>query len=162
MTIRKTTILVFVVAVAAVAALSPGSGRAVASSGCTSVKGQLLDEHVTPAGSVGRMIGVIKGRYLFTPGGGVGTDPDATVFFGFGDATIETNKGTLRWHESSALDFANEDDFNTAVLATVTGGTGEWAGARGHVIMSGFFHLSTFTGQFDYRGEVCTASDISE
>jgi hypothetical protein len=132
-----------------------GAGRASSASDCAFVNGHLLDEHVEQDLSVGRMVGGINGRYEFALGPLVGVDPNGGVIFGTGDARITTDNGELRWHETSAFDPANEDDHNDAVLATIRGGTGEWAGATGHVIMSGFFHVSTLTGEFDYRGEVC-------
>jgi hypothetical protein len=135
--------------------LALGTGQARSASACTAVNGHLLDEHVEGGITVGRMVGGINGRYEFTLGPLVGVDPDGGVIFGTGDAKITTNDGELRWHETSAFDPAREDDYNDAVLATVRGGTGDWAGASGHVIMSGFFHISTLTGEFDYRGEVC-------
>ena len=135
--------------------LALGSGQVRSASACTQVNGHLLDEHVEGAQFVGRMVGSINGRYEFTQGPAAGADPNATVLFGTGEARIITNKGELRWHESAALDFANEDDYSTAVLASLRGGTGAWTGATGHVIMSGFFHPSTRTGEFDYRGEIC-------
>ena len=102
------------------------------------------------------MVGGINGDYVFKNHGSVGDDPTLPVNFGYGDATIETNKGTLLWHEDSALDLVNEDAYSTVVLATVTAGTGAWAGAHGHVTMTGYFHASTMTGEFDYHGSVCT------
>jgi hypothetical protein len=136
--------------------LAYGSVEARSASECSQVNGRLFDEHVGSDGVVGRMVGGINGTYRFTDGVVVGTDPEATVRFGSGNATIDTKMGVLRWHESSTLDYTNEDDYSTTVLATVKGGTGAWSGASGHVIMSGYFHLSTLTGQFDYSGTICT------
>jgi hypothetical protein len=136
--------------------LGSGQARVASESGCTRVSGRLVDEHVDQTLAVGRMIGGIEGRYEFTMGPLGGSDPGTTVLFGTGDTRIITKKGTLLWHESNAFDGPHNDRFNNAILASVTGGTGAFAGATGHVILAGYWDITTNTGELEYEGEVCT------
>jgi len=152
--------LVATVAASLGLSLALGSGQARSASGCTRVSGHVLDEHhINPSVAVGRMVGDISGRYELTIGLLGGSDPDATVLFGTGSTTISTKKGDLFWHESNAYDYGNQDNYNNAILASITGGTGAWAGASGHVIMWGFFHNPANAGELDYEGEICTLSE---
>jgi hypothetical protein len=157
---RRTTFtvgLTAAVAAAIMASLVLGTGQARSASGCTRVSGHLFDlHHIDPNVAVGRMVGGIEGSYQFTFGPLGGSDPAAPVLFGTADATITTRKGELRWHESNAYDYGNQDDYNNAILASVTGGTGAWAGASGHVILSGYFHAADNSGELDYVGAICT------
>ena len=153
-----TGVLVAAVAAALTLSLALGTGQARSASGCTTVNGRVVDEHhVNPTVAVGRVVGDINGRYEFTMGPLGGADPDATVLFGTGGTTISTKKGNLYWHESNAFDYANQDNLNNAILASVTGGTGAWAGASGHVILWGFFHPDANAGELEYEGEICMA-----
>ena len=92
-----------------------------------------------------------------------GSDPPnadpahANVLFGTGNTTVRTRKGNLLWHETNAYDGVNQDNFNNAILATVTGGTGAWASATGHVILWGYYHNPPNTGELAYEGEICTS-----
>ena len=157
---RKRTYAAGLIAAAALLGLglALGTGQARSASGCKQVNGHVFDEHVEGGLAVGRMVGTISGRYEFTGTGGVGSDPGApgNVVFATGNTRITTQEGELRWRESNVFDLANQNNFNNAILASVTGGTGAWAGASGHVILWGFFHTSTLTGELDYRGEICT------
>ena len=157
---RKTNMAVGLVAAVAASlalALVLGTAQARSASGCTRVSGRVLDEHhINPSVAVGRVVGDLNGGYEFTFGPLGGSDPNATVLFGTGNSTVSMKKGNLFWHESNAYDYANQDNYNNAILASVTGGTGAWAGASGHVILWGFFHNPGNTGELDYEGEICT------
>jgi hypothetical protein len=144
------------VATAATLAFATGSGSA---DGCQNVAGRIIDEHAEGGLGVAQAVGTFNGRYEFTFTGLLSDPSLPNVKFSTGEVRIATNHGDLLWHESSANDIVNEDDHSTSTLATIRGGTGDWAGATGHVNLSGAFHVSTFTGNFDYRGEVCRASN---
>jgi hypothetical protein len=74
-----------------------------------------------------------------------------------GRSVVTTKRGDIRFIENSAANPGSELSTNNATLMTVEGGTGVWLGATGHIALFGFFHLSTQSGEFDYRGEVCLA-----
>ena len=58
--------------------------------------------------------------------------------------------------EYAAVDFDEQLGPNGGVLVTITGGTGKWENASGHLALSGYFHTDQGTGEWDYQGEVCT------
>ena len=139
--------------------LALGSSAARSAAECQRVSGHLLNlHHVDPNTAVGRMVGGLQGKYEFTFGPIGGSDPNATVLFGTANARISTDRGELTWHESNAYDYARQDGYNNAILATVTDGTGAWSDASGHVILWGYFHNPGNTGELDYEGEVCSSS----
>lgn len=152
---RRTLIVLAVASLGGAAVLAFASSPAGSTGRCKLVEGRILDEHAEGSVGVARIVGSIKGRYEFTFTGLFPDPTQPTVGFSTGEVRIITNKGNLFWHESSATDLVNEDEFSTATLATLKGGTGEWEGVTGHVDLSGFFHTSTFTGEFDYRGVIC-------
>jgi hypothetical protein len=116
--------------------------------GCNHVQGRIVDP--------GRMIGTISGRYVYVGDNYQEWDPDDTeVVFNSGNSFVEGSKGTITFQEYAALDFSEYVGTNGAVLMVVTGGTGRWEGATGHIILSGYFHLDTFQGEWKYQGEVC-------
>jgi hypothetical protein len=145
------------IVIASAAVLAFGTGRASSAEGCRFVSGRIINEHPEAGLGVARIVGTFNGRYEFTFTGILPDPSQPNVKFSTGEVRIQTKHGDLFWHESSANDVVNEDDFSTATLATISGGTGDWAGAQGHVDLSGAFHVSTFTGNFDYRGVVCRA-----
>jgi hypothetical protein len=125
-------------------------------SGCEEVTGRLLDLHVDGGVTVGQMIGSIEGDYEYTMGPGFDAGiPGLSIWFGTGTSILVTEEGSLFFAEASVMDTAEQVFSNIADLLTITGGTGKWLGASGHLILSGFFHTDTLTGEFDYQGEVC-------
>ena len=83
-------------------------------------------------------------------------DPDGSdVIFNSGSSVVEGKHGSINFQEYAALDLASQQGTNGAVLLVVTGGTGRWEGASGHLALSGYFHGDPFGGQWEYEGEVC-------
>lgn len=121
--------------------------------GCSHAQGRLYnailgEEH-------GRMMGTITGDYWITSFDGR-FDPDGTpVVFGWATSHVDGDRGTINFNEYSAIDFNEQVGTNGAVLLLITGGTGQWENASGHIVLSGYFHTDESTGVWDYQGEVC-------
>jgi hypothetical protein len=131
------------------------AGNARSTNGCVTVVGHLNVSNIEPAEN--RMTGKIHGRYTYTFEGAVPSTNNPQVLYLEGRSFVQTRKGDIRFIENSAAANGSELSTNNATLMTVEGGTGMWKDATGHIALYGFFHLSTQTGKFDYRGEVCLA-----
>ena len=122
--------------------------------GCTHAQGRLFN--ATELGGPGRMIGTISGTYWYDITTYEEWDIDDTdVIFNSGSSLVEGKRGTITFKEYAALDTAEQEGFNGAVLLVVTGGTGKWQDASGHIALSGYFHGDTTEGKWDYQGEIC-------
>ncbi len=154
---RKRAIIALAIVVALGLTFGPFAGEALSAPQCRPVRGQLLDEHVEGGVSVARMTGSLRGDYTYTF---IESHPaDATLtnlLFLTGTSAVDTRRGTLSFFETATRDTAEFGGVNATVLMMVTGGTGDWAGASGHVVLTGFFNSETLTGDWDYRGEICT------
>jgi hypothetical protein len=131
--------------------------NADASPVCKKVKGRLVDETAIGGGtSVGTFLGTINGDYQVSllSGGAVPGAPSG-VEWATGTSQVTTSSGVLNFFEAANIDTSEQDYLNAAVLMTVTGGTGSYAGATGHLALSGYFHSSTGTGDWDYQGVIC-------
>jgi len=83
-------------------------------------------------------------------------NPDESeVMFNSGSSLVEGKRGTITFKEYAALDSAEQERTNGAVLLVITGGTGQWESASGHIALSGYFHTIPSNGQWDYQGEIC-------
>ena len=133
------------------ALLTMGVISAVTPPGCNHVNGRLYN---APPGTdlPGRMVGGISGDYYFE---GATIEDREQVTLTFGTSHVDGRNGTLTMSENSVLDFAETQGYNGASLVVITGGTGEWEGASGHIILSGYFHVDDFIGQWDYQGDLC-------
>jgi hypothetical protein len=125
------------------------------SPGCTHVQGRLFN--AVAGADPGKMIGTITGDYFIdTEFPFPSYDPDDTaVLFMWVASHVEGPRGTIFFREYAALDLDEQVGTNGAVLLLVTGGTGQWEDASGHITLSGFFHTDESTGEWDYQGEVC-------
>jgi hypothetical protein len=133
-------------------------GAAVASAEvhCRTVVGKLLNEHIEDPVAVAQMTGAIKGNYTYTLRDQFPADAVlSNLLYTTGTSVVDTKDGTLSFFETSSLDAADFSALNAAVLMTITGGTGKWTGATGHLVLVGFFHQDTLTGAWRYQGEVC-------
>lgn len=118
--------------------------------GCEHVAGRLYNQD--PA----RMIGGISGKYYIDFPGFCETDMVDSVSRNCNTSRVEGKNGTIYFKEYSVLDFTETLGTNGAVLMVIQGGTGAWEGASGHIVLSGYFHLSDYLGEWQYQGEVCT------
>ena len=122
--------------------------------GCIHAQGRLFN--ATEPGGTGRMIGTISGAYLYDGLTYQEWDLDASdVIFNSGSSVVEGKHGSINFQEYAALDLASQHGTNGAVLLVVTGGTGRWEGASGHLALSGYFYGDPFGGQWEYEGDVC-------
>ena len=123
---------------------------------CRSIGGLLLDEHVEGDVAVAKMIGEITGSYTYTLKDSFPADAALTnLVYVTGTSVVETNGGTLSFFETSTQDTSERGNLNGTVLMTITGSTGKWEGATGHIVLVGFFHQDTLTGAWSYVGKVC-------
>ena len=152
---RAAALLLAIIAVSLTLGL--GVGEALSAPRCRPVRGHLLDEHVEGGVSVARMTGSLRGDYTFTF---IESHPaDATLtnlIFATGTSVVDTRRGTLSFFETSSQDTAEFGGVNATVLMTVTGGTDQWAGATGHIVLTGSYNATTLTGNWEYQGEICT------
>jgi len=140
------------------ATLLPAPGTAFASSAvhCRTVVGKLLNEHIEDPVAVAQMTGAIKGKYTYSLRDQFPADAVlSNLIYTTGTSVVETQDGTLSFFETSTSDADDLGELNATVLMTITGGTGKWAGATGHLVLVGFFHQDTLTGAWRYQGEVC-------
>jgi hypothetical protein len=104
------------------------------------------------------MIGTIAGDYVYEVySGDYRLDEfPAGVMFNWGSSRIEGQRGTIYFDEFTAIDNDEQQGPNGAVLLYVSGGTGQWENATGHIALSGFWHMGPpWDGKWDYQGEVC-------
>ncbi len=135
-------------------------GSAEAWAGCKKVQGH-VEETAVPCASgpglctVGPVNGGIQGEYRFTllSASGTSTHTPSVVHF-VGASVIATAKGDLHFSESGALDTAPPGHF--VDLQTIIGGTGDFEGASGQLMLSGTFDLASGYGTSRFHGEICT------
>lgn len=141
---------------AASSLLTLGAIQAIVPPGCQHVAGKLYN---SPGGELpGRMIGGISGDYWFTQGGEfclMFPADDDPISFACNKSTVIGARGELYLKEYSAIDFSENVGTNGAVLIMVQGGTGVWENASGHIVLSGYFHVPQFQGEWSYQGEIC-------
>ena len=159
MSIRTRSLLVAAAAAAVVAAsplvLAHGAAGATSVPDCQPAHGLFDDHLVTPPPALtteGRVLGSLHGDLHFAL---VNQTPSATPNVAFYDAqsSIHTDKGDLFFDEAGTTDGANG---KFSVLQTITGGTGRYQGATGQLFAHGNFNFSTFQGNGEYEGTVCT------
>ncbi len=139
--------------VIAASLLMLGFNNSTLPDGCEHVSGKLLNS--PGEGLPGRMIGGISGDYWYDPVSFCYIGDNDPIYFMCGTSTVNDRQGNLYFKEYTAIDFSENFGHNGAVLIVVQGGTEGWEGATGHIILSGYFHLNVFQGEWDYSGEVC-------
>lgn len=120
---------------------------------CSHAQGRLFN--AVAEGEPGRMIGTISGDYRIESFNGTSVPDDSPVTFIWASSHVDGTRGTINFREYAAIDFTEQNGPNGAVLLLVTGGTGQWENASGHIALSGYFHTDESTGRWDYQGEVC-------
>ena len=132
---------------------------------CKPVKGHIISEQLTgPACTSlvdlctsGRFIGGINGDFVFiatslTPL----NDPLVPGVVHYrGDITISTRHGDIFDKDAGAFNAAPGSTGDVGSVSTITGGTGRYAGASGHIHIAGTF-TSEEGGDSDYQGILCT------
>jgi hypothetical protein len=106
---------------------------------CAHAQGRLYN--ATKPGGPGRLIGTINGTHWYEITTYQEWDIDeADVIFNWGSPFVDGKRGTISFKEYAALDTAEQGGSNGAVLLVITGGTGHWQDASGHIALSGHFH----------------------
>lgn len=153
---------IFFAAVVAAALGSAPAGTAAAAK-CKNVRGHVTSQTVTEncpspialcAG--GQFYGAIRGE-LFLVGTSLTPTQDTPVtgvFIFTGDGVIKTKEGDISTKDAGALNLAPGSTGDDVSIVTITGGTGDYAGATGRLRASGTF--SEAGGEFSYEGEICT------
>jgi hypothetical protein len=143
------------------AALFPASwNRVDASSRSTPVNGHIRSQMVagpfctSPVQlcTAGRFNGGIQGEFEFTATSLTPT-PTAGVFFYTGTIVVHTQRGELFCADAGVFNTAGDGEL--ADLCTITGGTGDLAGASGYLQTIGTFTAAA-GGDSDYRGKLTT------
>jgi hypothetical protein len=152
----KLATLAFWLVGAATLLSAPGTAFASSAVHCRTVVGKLLNEHIEDPVAVAQMTGTIKGKYTYSLRDQFPADAVlSNLIYTTGTSVVETQDGTLSFFETSTSDADDLGELNATVLMTITGGTGKWAGATGHLVLVGFFHQDTLTGAWRYQGEIC-------
>jgi hypothetical protein len=151
--------------IAFVLIISGAVGVAAASaSECHQVRGHLVESLVTvgcnsPVNicTVAQLFGAIRGTAHFTASAVVSSATTAVLFVTgktvIVDAQVAGQRGTLTVEDAAA--FRTNDGGDLVDIQTITGGTGDLAGATGSLRVSGTFLLDTGSGSSTYEGVVC-------
>ncbi len=128
-----------------------------------SVKGHISSVQLTgpectsPVGlcTKGRLSGDIKGGFVFTANTLTPTadTPVTGVVHYTGDIVIHTTNGDILIKDAGAFNALPGGTGDVGSVSTITGGTGRWAGAAGHIHISGTFTPAD-GGDSDFEGEV--------
>jgi hypothetical protein len=146
-----------VVLAAAVAALAVYGTQALGSSSEQQAHGHLVSQVLTsgctsPVGicTAGRLEGTVNGDFVFTA---TSLQPSATpgVLFYTGEIVVTTSRGEVRCQDAGA--FQASPPGGVVDLCTITGGTGDWAGASGHLRIHGTFTFAE-GGDSHYEGVI--------
>ena len=145
-------------ALTALALVSSGADAA----GCKSVSGKIAlteasgEECESPvalcwdAGFGGNLAG--EGRFTARSLTATADTPTTAVLVGTGDTRLTAKGGTLLTKDAVLLRTAGPGDL--AAILTISGGTGDFAGATGSLRVEGTYLVGS-GGAGSYRGEVC-------
>jgi hypothetical protein len=134
---------------------------------CKPVKGHIISELLTgpactspPSVALctsGRFIGGINGAFVFiaTSLTGHQDTPVTGIVHYTGDITIRTRHGDIFDKDAGAFNAATDSTGDVGSVSTITGGTGRYAGASGHIHIAGTF-TSEEGGDSEYQGIHCT------
>lgn len=151
---RRLVLLLVVVAAAAA-----GSGYALAPEDAKQAHGTLRSQPLiegcaSPIGfcTAGRASGTINGDFVFTAHRFVPSDTPGVILF-TGEIAFQTSRGEVRCQDAGAYDV---DELESGPgpfvsMCTISGGTGDWAGATGHIRIQGTFSLAE-GGTSHYEG----------
>jgi hypothetical protein len=142
-----------------VAAATAGSGYALASKNAQQAQGTLRSQPLvegctSPIGfcTAGQARGRINGDFVFTAHRFVESDTAGVVLY-TGEIVFQTSRGEVSCQDAGAYNSgeleAGPGPFGS--VCTITGGTGDWAGATGHIRTHGTFSLAE-GGNSRYEG----------
>jgi hypothetical protein len=142
-----------------VAAVAAACGYAFAANYLQQARGSLRSQPLvegctSPVGfcTTGQASGTINGDFVFTANRTVRSDTDGVVLY-TGEIVFQTSRGELRCQDAGAFNSGELESgpgpFGS--VCTITGGTGHWAGATGHIRTHGTFNLAE-GGNSQYEG----------
>ncbi|HLL69848.1 MAG TPA: hypothetical protein VK363_00360 [Pyrinomonadaceae bacterium] len=162
--LKRITIAALLVVSLAAAGAFPAARAVRAAAKCKLVRGHATS-YTIPASDCaspialcagGRLYGGINGEFTL-----VGTSlqptqdtPVTGVFIYTADNVIRTKRGDIYTKDAGALNLTPNSTGDDVSIATITGGTGDYAGATGNLRIYGTF--SETDGEFNYEGQVCT------
>ena len=116
--------------------------------------GARLEGCTSPIGfcTAGRASGSIKGDFVFTAHRFVPSDTPGVILY-TGEIVFQTSRGEVRCQDAGAytIDELESGPGAFASVCTITRGTGDWAGATGHIRTYGTFTLAE-GGNSHYEG----------
>jgi hypothetical protein len=150
--------------IGAVVAFPTARVRAANAAKCKLVRGHAIS-HTIPGPDCASPIGLCAGGQLY---GGIKGEltliatnlmptqdtPVTGVFLYTADDVIRTKTGDIYTKDAGALNLTPNSTGDDVSIATITGGTGEYAGATGNLRIYGTF--SETSGEFNYEGQICT------
>lgn len=160
---RAATSTLIALSIAAVAMLLTPNSKATSAARCRNVRGHLVSQSSTtdcpsPIAlcAEGHFYGGIIGdlKLVATTLTPTQDTPLTGVFLYTADDVIKTREGDIYTKDAGALNLAPGSTGDDMSIVTITGGTGEYAGATGRLRAYGTF--SGTTGEFNYEGEICT------
>jgi hypothetical protein len=156
--------VLFVASIVAVSALPVARTQAAPAAKCKLVRGHAISHTVSgadcasPIGlcAAGQLYGGIKGELNLVATSLAPTQdtPVTGVFTYTGDDVIKTKTGDIYTKDAGVLNLTPNSTGDDMSIATIIGGTGEYAGATGSLRIYGTF--SETGGEFNYEGQICT------
>ena len=162
MSLRIAAAALFAVSITAVIFSAP-AGRASAAAKCKNVRGHVTSRTATencpsPIGlcAAGQFYGAIRGELFLVATSLTPTQdtPATGVYMYTADDVIKTKEGDIYTKDAGALNLTPGGSGDDISIVTITGGTGDYAGATGRLRAYGTF--SDEGGEFSYEGEICT------
>jgi hypothetical protein len=136
---------------------------------CKPVNGQLASHFTSPTTISGTVIGGLQADFdvsltsqtFLSTVDPVPLPPEAAaVAFVTGRTAFQTKQGNILYGvNAAAADFNPSDDGHVTDFITFTGGTGDLAGAFGHIVIVGYIDSATGTIGAKYSGELCTSDN---
>jgi hypothetical protein len=164
--LKRIALAALLVTSIAVAAAFPvaRAGQAAAAAKCKQVRGHAISHAVSgpectsPIGlcAGGQLYGGIKGELSLVATSLAPTQdtPVTGVYVYTGDDVIRTKTGDIYTKDAGVLNLTPNSTGDDMSIATITGGTGDYAGATGALRIYGTF--SETGGEFNYEGQICT------
>jgi hypothetical protein len=162
--LKRIAIAILLVASLAAAGALPTARAGQSAAKCKQVRGHAISHTVSgpdcasPIGlcAGGQLYGGIKGELSLVATSLTPTQdtPVTGVFVYTADDVIRTKTGDIYTKDAGALNLTPNSTGDDISIATITGGTGDYAGATGNLRIFGTF--SETGGEFNYEGQICT------
>jgi hypothetical protein len=161
---KRIAIAILLVTSIAAASAFPTVRASQSPAKCKQVRGHAISHTVSgsecasPIGlcAGGQLYGGIKGELNLVATGLTPTQDTAVtgVFVFTGDNVIRTKTGDIYTKDAGVLNLTPNSTGDDMSIATITRGTGDYAGATGTLRIYGTF--SGTEGEFNYEGQICT------